>query len=166
MCPVCLQRHPAVTYLFPVRRRAVCDETRLAISERRSNSSCRLDGILANGPRKRLLHANPDAVFCLVTLVTMSLFVVGTIWLATKRGGSLRRPSFNRFPLNFWYDPLEFLFVGTFTTLAMAIGATLRLPAGGTVGYWMTAFYWCIFGGWIIGQLIGYAIYRERIAPA
>jgi len=115
---------------------------------------------------ERLLHANPDALFCLVTLVTMSLFVVGTIWLATKRGGSLRRPSFNRFPLNFWYDPLEFLFVGTFTTLAIAIGATLRLPEGGTVGYWMTAFYWCIFAGWIIGQLIGYAIYRDRITPA
>jgi len=122
-------------------------------------------GYLRTAPEK-LAHANPDALFCLVTLITMPLFVVGTLWQATKRCDSLRRASFVRFPLNLWYDPLEFFFVGTFTTLAMAIGATLRLPASGTVGYWMSAFFWCIFAGWIIGQLVGYAIYRDRITSA
>jgi hypothetical protein len=115
---------------------------------------------------ENLVHANPDALFCLTALLTMPVFVVGWLWLATKQCKSLRRPSFRRFPLNFWYDPLEFFFVGTFCTLANAIGSTLRRPEAGTVGYWMAAFFWCIFVGWIIGQLIGYAVFHDRISPA
>jgi hypothetical protein len=115
---------------------------------------------------EKLAHANPDALFCLVTLLTIPALVVGTLWQATKRCESLKWPSFRRFPLNFWYDPLEFFFVGTFTTLAIAIGATLHRPETGTVGFWMAAFFWCIFAGWIIGQLIGYAVFHNRISRA
>jgi hypothetical protein len=114
----------------------------------------------------KLVHANPDAIFCLVTLLIMPLFVLGTLWQAARHCDVFRRPSFRRFPLNLWYDPLEFFFVGTFTTVAMAIGATLHWPRPGSVGYWMTLFFWCIFAGWIVGQLIGYTVFRDRIARA
>jgi hypothetical protein len=46
----------------------------------------------------------------------------------------------------------------------MAIGAALRRPAIGSVGFWMVGIYGSMAIGLVVGQLLVYRIYRRRIA--
>jgi len=60
---------------------------------------------------EQLRHVNPDAVFCSAILLTLPLFALFTVLLFVRRCNvdKLRRPSFDRNPLNWWYDPLQSL---------------------------------------------------------
>jgi hypothetical protein len=114
----------------------------------------------------RLAHTNPDKYFCTAILITMPFFVLGALWFATSRCDEFRAPSLDRFPINWWYDPLQALFISTLTTFGWAIGSQLRIAGTGTLGFWTVAFHWCVFVGLLVGQLIGYPLFYRRITRA
>jgi hypothetical protein len=114
----------------------------------------------------RLLHKNPDAVFCFTILLLTPAFALGTVEFST-RGWKVRRfarPSWNRNPFNWWGDPLQSLFISTCIMGAMTLGGAVQHPAFGSVGFWMLGAYTCTAIGLLVGQILVYRIYRECIA--
>jgi hypothetical protein len=87
-------------------------------------------------------------------------------WSASSRCNEFRKPSLDRCPLNWWYDPLQALFISTLATLGWTIGSQVRLAGSVQIGYWTVVFHWCCFGGLIVGQFLGYSIYQSRIMNA
>ena len=116
---------------------------------------------------EQLRHVNPDAVFCSLILLTLPLFALGTVGYSVRRWNveKLRRPSLDRNPLNWWFDPLQSLFITTCNIAAMGVGSLLR-RATGSVAYWMVATYFCAFFGLVIGQVLVYRVYRDRVVAA
>jgi hypothetical protein len=90
-----------------------------------------------------LSRANPDAILCAILLILMPVFALGTVYYSLRwnrdderilgRPFKLRRPSLNRNPVNWWGDPLQSLFISMCYMGAMAIGASFRRPAVGSV---------------------------------
>jgi hypothetical protein len=117
---------------------------------------------------EQLRHVNPDAVLCSLILLTLPLFALGTVHYSVRRCNvdKLRRPSFDRNPLSWWYDPLQSLFISTCGMAAMAIGSAVRRPTIGSVGFWTVAVYTCFALGLLVGQILVYRIYRENIIAA
>ncbi len=115
---------------------------------------------------EKLRGTNPDQFLCLAVLIMIPVFVLGTLWTSRSRCPSFRRPSWDRNPLRWWTDPLQALFVTTLIMLAWAIGCQLHISGSGTIGFWTVAVYWCIFLGLVIGQVLGYIIFRRRINAA
>ena len=113
----------------------------------------------------KLAHSNPDVVFCSITLVGMIAFSFGAVWysLSGARQETLRRPSWRRFSIDCWHDPLQCLFLSCCFTGAMTVGAAFHLPGTSATGFWMFNFFVCLFLGLLIGQLLVYSVYRERI---
>jgi hypothetical protein len=114
---------------------------------------------------ERLSHANPDVVFCTLAFVTMILLSFGSVWYFLRRtkGALLRRPSWRRFSIDWWRDPLQCLcFMCSFMG-AGALGAAFRLPGTSQTGFWMFMFFVSMFFGLLIGQFAVYAVYRENI---
>src|SRR5260370_19316150 len=64
---------------------------------------------------EQLRHVNPDAVFCSLITLNLPLFALGTVGYSVRRLNvqKLRRPSLDRNPLNWWFDPLQSLFITT-----------------------------------------------------
>jgi hypothetical protein len=116
----------------------------------------------------RLRHANLDPVLCSIILVITPLFVVCTVTYSIQRWKSvpLPRPSLNRNPLKWHRDPLQALFISTSIFAAMAIGSAVRQPTFGSVGFWMLGVYVCFAIGLLVGQILVYRIYRQRIASS
>jgi hypothetical protein len=116
---------------------------------------------------EQLRHVNPDAVFCSLILLTLPLFALGTVRYSVRRWNveKLRRPSLYRNPLNWWFDPLQSLFISTCNIAAMGVGSLLR-RATGSVAFWMVATYFCALIGLVIGQVLVYRIYRDRVVAA
>jgi hypothetical protein len=114
---------------------------------------------------ERLVHTNPDIIFCSVVFITMLFFPFATVWYSLRGAGqtTLCRPSWRRFSIDCWHDPLQCLFLGCTFMGAAAVGAAIRLPGTSQTGFWMFMFFLCMFFGLLIGQLAVYAIYRERI---
>jgi len=79
--------------------------------------------------RENLRQANPDAIFCTIVFVTMILFSLGSVWysISGAKQTTLRRPSWRRFSIDWWHDPLQCLFGSCCVTGAMAVGAAFRL---------------------------------------
>jgi hypothetical protein len=115
----------------------------------------------------RLLHKNPDAIFCLAILLTLPVFSLGIVEYSIKRWkvDRLPRPTWSRNPFNWWGDPLQSLFITTCIMGAMSIGSATQRPVFGSVGFWMLAAYCCFTIGLSVGQILVYRIYRERIGP-
>ena len=116
---------------------------------------------------EQLRHVNPDAVFCSLILLTLPLFALGTVRYSIRRWNveKLRRPSLDRNPLNWWFDPLQSLFITTCNIAAMGVGSLLR-RATGSVAFWMVATYFCTFFGLVVGQVLVYRVYRDRVVAA
>lgn len=116
---------------------------------------------------EQLHHVNPDAVFCSLILLTLPLFALGTVYYSVRRCNvdKLRRPSLDRNPVNWWFDPLQSLFMFTCMVAAMAIGGLLRRPSG-PVAFCMVAMYFCLTFGLVIGQILVYRIYRDWVVAA
>jgi hypothetical protein len=114
---------------------------------------------------ENLRHANPDAIFCTVVLIGMIAFSLGSVSYSVSgaKQTTLRRPSWRRFSIDWWRDPLQLLFESSCFTAAMAVGAAFRLRGTTETGFWMFMFFLCMFLGLLIGQLTVYAVYRERI---
>jgi tellurite resistance protein TehA-like permease len=117
---------------------------------------------------ERLSHTNPGLILCLVVLLIMPLFAVGSVRYAVRHWNRdrLNRPSWTRNPLNWWGDPLQSLFVSTCIMSAMAIGSSVQHPAFGSVGFWTMGVYSCFAVGLLVGQILAYRIYRQRIASS
>jgi hypothetical protein len=114
----------------------------------------------------QLQNKNPDAVLCFLLLLTMPVFCLLSVSYSNRRTGkkdNLIRASFGRNPLNWWGDPLQSLFISTCAMTATALGALLRRPAIGSVGFWMLGSYISIALGLVIGQLLVYRIYRGQV---
>ena len=111
---------------------------------------------------ERLMHANPDAVLCGILLVVLPLFSLGAVYYSIRRSRNpviphpyvLRRPSWDRNPANWWDDPLQSLFMSTCFLTATAVGAALRWPKVGSVGFWLVGVYFSIAVGLAFGQLL------------
>jgi hypothetical protein len=114
---------------------------------------------------KLLRQTNTDAIPCLIILIIMPIFALRSVSFSIRRSKceTLRRPSWDRNAFNWWFDPLQSLFISTFIASAMAIGSAFRLPSFGSVGFWTLGIYCCCAVGLVIGQFIVYRIYRERI---
>jgi FtsH-binding integral membrane protein len=116
---------------------------------------------------EQLRHVNPDAVFCSLILLTAPLFALLTVHYSVRRCNvdKLRRPSLDRNPLNWWFDPLQSLFISTCSVAAMAVGSLLHRPTG-SVAFWMVATYFCITLGLVVGQVVVYRVYQDRVVAA
>jgi hypothetical protein len=114
---------------------------------------------------ENLRHANPDAIFCTIVLMGMIVFSLGSVSYSVSgaKQTTLHRPSWRRFSIDWWRDPLQLLFESSCFTGAMAVGAAFRLPGTTETGFWMFMFFLCMFLGLLIGQLTVYVVYRERI---
>lgn len=120
-----------------------------------------------------LRRTNPDPILCGIVLVIMPLFALGTVYYSKYRWDQenkilarpfkLRKPSWNRNPINWWGDPLQSLFISMCFMGAMAIGASARHPEFGSVGFWTVGVYFCFAIGLLGGQLLAYGIFQERI---
>src|SRR5256885_15724323 len=86
-------------------------------------------GYISMAP-ETLPRTNPDAVVCLINLLVMPIFAILSVGYSLRRWktGPLRRPSWNRNPLNWWGDPLQSLFVTTCVMGATAIGVLCDGP--------------------------------------
>jgi hypothetical protein len=115
---------------------------------------------------QRLSQANPDAVFGTVVLLFTIVFAVGTVWYSVhgEKQTSLRRPSWRRFAIDWWRDPLQCLFMTSCFIGAMMVGAALHLPGTSQTGFWTFMFFASMFVGLLIGQVVAYVVYREHIA--
>ena len=117
---------------------------------------------------EKLRHTNPGPVLCLLVLLVMPLFAVGSVGYAIRRWkrDALNRPSWTRNPFNWWGDPLQSLFISTCIMGAMAVGSSVQRPTFGSVGFWTLGVYACVAIGLLVGQVLVYRIYRQRIASA
>jgi hypothetical protein len=117
---------------------------------------------------EKLHRTNPEPVLCLILLLGVPVFALLSIGYSLRRSKTnlLARPSWARNPFNWWGDPLQSLFVATCIMGATALGSAVQHPAFGSVGFWMLGVYSCIAIGLLVGQILAYRIYRERIAPA
>jgi tellurite resistance protein TehA-like permease len=125
-------------------------------------------GGFASMSPQRLRETNPDGILCLILLVIMPLFALGSVYYSICSGKceTLYRPSWDRHAINWWYDPLQSLFVSTCVMAAMAVGSTFRLPESGAVGFWTFAVFCCFAVGLATGQIIVYRVFRGRITDA
>jgi hypothetical protein len=122
------------------------------------------DGWTSMAPEK-LRHTNPDPILCVIILIGMPLFALGSVHYSVRRWKHhrLARPSLDRNPLNWWHDPLQSLFVFTCVMASMVVGSAFRRPSVGSVGFWTFGVYSCFAIGLLIGQIVVYRVYRERI---
>jgi hypothetical protein len=128
-----------------------------------------LQGGYASMEPERLLHTNPDWTFCAAILLTMPLFSIGSVYYSIHRRNNKKipRPSWNRNPLNWWDDPLQSLFISTWSASGVAAGGVLHSviyrPVIGTVAFWTLGANICFVLGLFIGQILVYRIYRQNI---
>ena len=126
-----------------------------------------LDGYNSTAPDK-LRHTNPDSVACLFILLATPLFAIWMVTYSIRRWEfpTLSRPSWSRNPLKWSRDPLQSLFISSCIMAATAIGGAVKHPALGSVGFWTLGVYGCFAIGLIVGQILVYRIYRQRIASS
>lgn len=131
-------------------------------------------GYKATSP-ETLSRTNPDAILCCILLIGTPAFALGAVYYSKRRWDrdnkllavpfKLSRPSWSRNPINWWGDPLQSLFISTCAMGAMAIGASVRRPAIGSVGFWTFGVYCCVAIGLSAGQFWALRVFREYIAP-
>jgi hypothetical protein len=127
---------------------------------------------------ERLAHTNPEPILCGILLIVMPVFALWTVYYSIQRSRTnvvmpyalprpftLRRPSWQRNPANWWGDPLQSLFVTTCFIVGVLFGAALRRPgpAIGSVGFWTLGVYCSLAIGLLIGQLLVYRVYRRYL---
>jgi hypothetical protein len=115
-----------------------------------------------------LRQTNPDVVLCAAIIIALPLVSILGVYYGLKRLGleTLQRPSWNRFPLKFWFDPLEFIFIAKWLSLAAAVGGSMRLFLVGMSGFWTVALSWSFAIGLLVGERLIYILFRNRIASA
>ena len=114
---------------------------------------------------QNLQGLNPDIIYCSIIFVIMPIFAVGTVFYSVHTGKceALQRPSWNRYGLNWWYDPLQSLFLTNFFCGGLAVGSAFHLLGTSETGFWLFISYCCMAIGLSIGQFFVYRIFRSRI---
>lgn len=127
-----------------------------------------LHGGYASLAPSALAYEKPDILACMAALIgTTLVFGLGTCRIVKTRGLEvLRRPSFDRNPFRFWGDPLQFLFVISLGTCAVALGAVPRLPWTDTVGLLRFGVSCSFAIGTLLAQAFVYRVFRSRILAA
>jgi hypothetical protein len=154
---MCLPRHPAVAYLLLVRPLTMRFLWRVL-----NLASVPLGiwtGYGAMAP-ERLRSTNVEWQACIAVFLGFTLFA---LFVFLPRREVLHPPGLDRFPLAWGRDPLQTLCFTTLATLGMAIGAQLHISGSGDLGFWMVAAFWSMFAGLLVGQVIGYCLFRDRI---
>jgi len=105
-------------------------------------------------------RSNADLIFCVAIIVSIPVFAICTVHFSTVH--DLRKPSWDRFPLNWWGDPLQTLFISTLSALGLVVGSLFRFGTSGIIEVQLAATYVSILVGLVIGQMIVYAVYRSR----
>ena len=115
-----------------------------------------------------LRKTNPDAIFCAVVFVVTLLFPLGAVSYSIlgAKQETLRRPSWNRFSIDWWGDPLQCLLISCWSAAGLSLGAALHLRGTTQTGFWTFMTFCSIFVGLLIGQIFVYAAYRNRIVEA
>lgn len=106
-------------------------------------------------------RSDADLIFCAAIIILIPVFAIGAAHLSQTH--NLRKPTLDRFPLNWWGDPLQALFIGTLSTLGLVIGSLFRFCQSGMLAVQTIAVYASMFVGLILGQRIVYLLYRSRI---
>jgi len=113
-----------------------------------------------------LRGANPDKYLCITVLIMAPIFAIGAVSTFGAKHTALTLPSWRRFSLRWSRDPLQCLFLSTCFSGGMALGAALHLRSTTSTGFWLFMTFLCVFIGLIVGQVIAYAIHRERLTKA
>ena len=121
-------------------------------------------GYSSMSPRE-LQHVNPDITYCSLILLIMPIFAVGSVLYSLRTGKCkmLHRPSWDRNPMNWWYDPLQSLFITNFVCAGLVIGSAFRLSRANTTGFWLFVSYCCMTSSLFIGQFLVYRIFQNHI---
>jgi hypothetical protein len=121
-------------------------------------------GYAALNPGK-LRGTNPDLVLCIAAFVVVMLFAIAAPHFATD--ATFRRPQWGRFPLSWWRDPMQTLFMTTCFWAGWVVGSAAHLftvtLSSDKTAMWTVLVYIAILAGLLIGQLMADALYRERI---
>ena len=124
-------------------------------------------GYAALSPAK-LKGTNPDLVLCIAAFIGIAMFAIAAPHFATV--ATFRKPQWGRFFLSWWRDPMQTLFMTTCFWAAWVVGSAARffspdLRADKTA-MWTVLTYAAILAGLVIGQVIAYPVYRNRIESA
>jgi hypothetical protein len=65
--------------------------------------------------------------------------------------------------MNWWHDPLQSLFISSLLCSGMAVGSALRRPSFNSAAFWTSGMFVSSAVGLLIGQMLVYRIYRQRI---
>ncbi len=106
-------------------------------------------------------HESEDWLACPLICLGAIIFSIASV--SFSQADDLRRPSMNRQPLDWRYDPLQSLCITTFISLAWAIGAALSLFSVGANALIVFSMFMSSVIGLSLGQLTIYKIYRRRI---
>ena len=113
-----------------------------------------------------LPDTNPDKYLSMALLVVMPVFAFGAVSIFGAGHNALRRPSWRRFAISWWRDPLQCLFLTTCSIGGVALGAAMHLPGTSARGFWMFMASFSMFIGLVVGQAIAYAYHRAKITKA
>ena len=105
--------------------------------------------------------SGPDLIFYAAIIIVIPVFALSTIYFYP--GQDLRRPKWDRFPLNWLGDPLQALFISTLCTLGLVVGSLFRFFQSGMIATQTLFVHTCLFVGLILGQQIIRLLYRNRI---
>jgi hypothetical protein len=112
---------------------------------------------------------NPDVIFCISSFAGLAIFSLAAVAYALRRHPNLeiRPPSLMRFPLNWWIDPLQCLFISALGTTLMALGSIPGfIHYGGYLGYWTMAWDTSMAAGLWVGIVLVHLIYRKRLTSS
>ena len=112
----------------------------------------------------RVSETSPDFTLCVVILIMLPLFVIASVRFAEIC--RFRRPTWDRFPLNWLSDPLQALFISSWCLFGILLGSLFRLNQFGMSGIWAVAIYGSTFVGLLIGQAFVYWLHRDQIGDS
>jgi heme A synthase len=113
---------------------------------------------------RKVSKTNADAILCAAILFALPIFVLAILAIGKTR--QFRKPKWNRFPLNWSSDPLQVLFISTLCALGAFFGSLPRVYGSATHGFWVAASFASTFLGLLIGQILAYRLFADRITDA
>jgi hypothetical protein len=90
----------------------------------------------------------------------MLVFVIAVLRFANVR--QFRKPSCDRFPLNWSGDPRQAIFIASLSSFGAFLGSVLGRAVSGAMVVNVIALNGSICLGLVIGQRLGYLLWRER----
>ena len=126
---------------------------------------CLFAGYNLTAPQGVFYRADTDFQYLVLIILVVTTFFSFSLF-PPFQGATLRYPSWDRSPFDWNRDPLQALFVATVSFFAMALASTYGLSTPEEPGLWTAAALWCFAAGLLLGQIVGYAVFRKRIVKA